>query len=390
VANPTATLALDDYHALIKVYKDVDKDIPKLIALKTKYDSWYAQVTRGVLSNYDRRALDIDFCYIENNLFSLELEQKKINLENWEAKLQAYTSRATNLNNSNFFPYYKIVTEFLGPEIEKQFNLNTEKGLSTVKVLLSKYEENLNLLILNTGICEETDYLAFQADYDTAVTEITDSQGHTHKCFISSAFVLPLDYMKFKEELEAYKTALAKYNTMYDIQKLLQDDHKELKVVKEEIAKTDKRHIEILSIFAALVMFVSNEIQIFSKIPDMRDAVAYTLFFAYGLGLFVLMIWFITRPAGFKPKSISSMHYFIIIIFSVGLISGIYYVNQSDPPKTDSQKKIERMDNRIEVLKKQRMIDTLEKKPVTDPKRARPKPGKDSPIGSVQLPQKHS
>lgn len=123
-------------------------------------------------------------------------------------------------------------------------------------------------------------------------------------------------------------------------------------------------------------MFVSNEIQIFSKIPDMRNAVAYTLFFAYGLGLFVLMIWFITRPAGFKSKSISSMHYFIIIIFSLGLVSGIYYVNRSDPSKTDSQKRIEQMDSRIEFLKKQRIIDTLEKKSAIIAKKGSIKPGK--------------
>ncbi|WP_342329049.1 hypothetical protein [Pedobacter sp. FW305-3-2-15-E-R2A2] len=353
------TLNLDEYHALTKRYKDVEPDIPALSDLKSKYSLRYDQLMAQPLSSFDKRAYDIAFCYIENNLFSLELKQKKIDLSNWEAKLKSYTSRANSLNNSNFFPYYKILREFLDPEIERQFKQNDEKSLLIVKDLKGKYKENLDLLILNTEICEETEYLAFQADYQTSLTDITDSLGTTYKCFVSSAFVLPLEYTEYKDEVETFKSKLTKYNAMYDVQELLQNDHRDIQVVKEEIEKTDKRHIEILSIFAALVMFVSGEIQIFSKLVDMREAVTFTLFFAYGLGLFVLMIWFITRPKGLKRASLSSMHYFIVAVFLIGMISGIVYVNKSDHPKTESEMKIDSLNSTIEILRKQVTIDSL-------------------------------
>jgi len=353
------TLNLDEYHALTKRYKDVEPDIPALSDLKSKYGLLYDQLMVQPLSSFDKRAYDIAFCYIENNLFSLELKQKKIDLSNWEAKLKSYTSRANSLNNSNFFPYYKILKEFLDPEIERQFRQNDEKSLLIVKDLKGKYKENLDLLILNTEICEETEYLAFQADYQTSLTDITDSLGTTYKCFVSSAFVLPLEYTEYKDELETFKSKLTKYNAMYDVQELLQNDHRDIQVVKEEIEKTDKRHIEILSIFAALVMFVSGEIQIFSKLVDMREAVTFTLFFAYGLGLFVLMIWFITRPKGLKRASLSSMHYFIVAVFLIGMICGIVYVNKSDPQKTESEMKIDSLNSTIEILRKQVTIDSL-------------------------------
>ncbi|KQR65344.1 hypothetical protein [Pedobacter sp. Leaf176] len=373
--NAPGILNLDEYHALTKRYKDVERDIPALLDLKSKYSLLYDQLMVQPLSSFDKRAYDIAFCYIENNLFSLELKQKQINLSNWEAKLKSYTSRANSLNNSNFFPYYKIIKEFLDPEIERQFKQNDEKSLLIVKNLKEKYKENLDLLILNTEICEETEYLAFQADYQTALTDVTDSLGNTYKCFVSSAFVLPLEYTEYKDELETFKSRLTKYNAMYDVQELLQNDHKDIQVVKEEIEKTDKRHIEILSIFAALVMFVSGEIQIFSKLVDMRDAVTFTLFFAYGLGLFVLMIWFITRPKGLKRSSFSSMHYFIICIFFIGMVSGIWFVNKSDPPKTKSQVKIDSLNNAIQILRKQRTIDSL------NAQRAKPVKTQSQPAG---------
>jgi hypothetical protein len=356
---PSAPLTLDAFHALIKRYKDVEPNVSNLRDLKTKYSLIYDQLMLQPVSSFDKRAYDIVFCYIENNLFSLELKQKQINLTNWEEKLKAYTNRANTLNNSNFFPYYKIVKEFLGPEIELQFKHNDEKSLAIVDGLIKKYKKNLDLLILNTGICEETEYLAFQSDYQAALIDVTDSLGVTYKCFVSSTFVLPLEYNEYKEELETFKSMLTKYNAMYDVQELLQNDHKDIQVVKEEIEKTDKRHIEILSIFAALVMFVSSEIQIFSKIVKMRDAVTFTLFFAYGLGLFVLMIWFITRPRGLKAKSFSLMHYFIVSVFSFGMISGIWYVNKSDPPKTESERQIQLLNDQIEIIHKQKLIDSL-------------------------------
>ena len=364
---PNNILNLDDFHALIKKYKDVEPDIPRLVALKNKYEAWYNRATNQTISPFDKRAYDIDFCYIENNLFSLELDQKKINLENWETKLESYTNRATNLNNSNFFPYYKVIDKFLGPEIKRQFKQNDEQGLIVIKELLVKYEDNLNLLILNTGICEETEYIAFQANYETAITDFIDSHGSVHKCFVSSAFVLPLDYSKFKDELEAYKAELTKFRTMYGIQKLLQKDHKAIQKVKEEIDKTDKRHIEILSIFAALVMFVSSEIQIFSKIVYMRDAVTFTLFFAYGLGLFVLMIWFITRPNGIKRKSFSFSHRLIFGLFLVGTLIGIAYAFFGGLPKSETDKKVEQMQKEIEILRQQLLTKPDKIQPVKVP-----------------------
>ncbi|WP_439695377.1 hypothetical protein ACFGVS_20425 [Mucilaginibacter sp. AW1-7] len=351
------TLDLDNYHCLIKYFKDVKKDIKKLEKLKEYYETFYER-ERASANLFDKKAYDISYCYLENNIFSLELDQKKITLSNWNHKLNEYTDRAENFKNRNFFPYYKIVKEFLRKEIPQQFKLK-DYQLNVIRGLIDEYKINLTKLIENVGICEETDYLPFQKNYDSCKVTFPDSSGTNRVCFISSSFSLPLNYKELKEELEIYKAELNQFNAMFEIQQLIDVDRKDIKTVKQEIERTDKRHIEILSIFAALVMFVSNEIQIFSKVPNMVDAVAYTLFFAFGLGLFVLMIWFITRPEGVKLDSLTFMHWFVVILFSIGLISAVTYVYTSKFPNKGQQQELSRMDFKIDSLKRSKTIDTL-------------------------------
>ncbi len=367
-----STLDLNDYHALIKYFKDDKKDLAKLYQLKNHYNIFYTSAQATNPSLFDKNAYNITYCYLLNNILSLELDKKELKIENWQAKLKQCTNMAEQLLNRNFFPYYKIVKEFLGTEIWNQFS-KSDYDFTIISSLISEYELNLTKLIEHVGICDETDYLPFQNSYSNCLVPITDSTGVQRNCFISSSFAIPLNYKKFKEELEIYKAKLTQFNTTLNIQTLIDEDRKDIKKVKQEIERTDKRHIEILSIFAALVMFVSNEIQIFSKIPNMGDAVAYTLFFAFGLGLFVLMIWFITRPDGIRKIALTWMHWFVIVIFSLGLISAIAYASYAKFHESNNQRQIRKMNFLIDSLQHARAIDSLSRQLIV-----KKSPAKDS------------
>lgn len=365
-------LVLDDFHALIKYFKDDEPNLNKLKRLRVFYKCYRDQHYANS-SLYDQKAFDITFCYLENNILSLELEKKEFTLANWKSKLKEYTDQADNFQNKNFFPYYKIVKEFLSNEISSQF-FAKDFNLKVVRELIDDYKENLSKLVENVGICEETDYLAFQNIYDNCKLSITDSTGANRDCFISSSFVLPINYKELREELEQNKAELNKFNSMYEIQRMIDADRRDVRTMKREIEKTDKRHIEILSIFAALVMFVSNEIQIFTKIPNMADAVAYTLFFAYGLGIFVLMIWFITRPEGFTWEKLTATHKFVMTFFVAGLMVAVFYVTRVKPSNSN-KKQLDYLQFRIDSLKKAKTIDilvALPQKQTTDTNQTKP------------------
>jgi|GEM_PF-3873013 len=357
----TPTLSLDQFHSLIKYFKDEAKSITKLEKLKGIYNSFYTSKIAGNLNDFDRKAYEIVYCYLENNLLSLELERNKFTLANWEVKFKSHTERAEQSQNSNFFPYFKIISEFLWTEINNQFNKD-QQDLEIIEKLIKKYDFNFKKLWENTVICDETDYMPYQTDLDGSRVILTDLLGAQRTCFLSSSFVIPLDYNNFKERLEFYKIELTKFNTMLNNQILIRKDRAEIKGIKTDIERADKRHIEILSIFAALVMFVSNEIQIFTKIPNMADAVAYTLFFSYGLGIFVLLIWLITRPEGLKFKSFSFIHLSIFLCFGVGLGYGVYYIEGKKTKKTTQQINQEHLEYRIDSIKKQYTLDSLKDK----------------------------
>lgn len=351
------TLDLMHYHVLTKFFKDSSKDLSKLRRLRDLYETFYL-LKVPTASIFDKKALEVTFCYIENNLLSAELEHNEFKLENWVEKFKKYTDRAATSKNTNFFPYFKIITEFLSPLISGEFAKETS-DFKLIKSLISDYEKNLGKLLENTGICDNIDYLPFQLDFNNSLITLKDINGTNRKCFLSSSFVLPLDYKKRREDHEEYKNELTKFRTMYDIQYLLKKDRLDIQNMKADIERTDKRHIEILSIFAALVMFVSNEIQIFTKVTNIADAVVFTLFFAYGIGLFVLLIWFITRPEGLKWKSFSPMHIMLLALFISGLLYGIYYTQSSTVDEKTSKKSLHILDFRIDSLKRQKTIDSL-------------------------------
>ncbi|MEZ2338556.1 hypothetical protein AB6735_23110 [Mucilaginibacter sp. RCC_168] len=357
-------LDLGDYHALIKHYKDELHDLGKLQHLKTLYQPYY-QSQLSSTSKFDRKALDITFCYLLNNILSLELEKKQFNLANWETKFKYYTDEADRYKNKNFFPYYKIVKEFLIAEISRLLK-EKDSDLIVLGTLIDDYKTNLKSLSENLQICENTDYLTFQNNYQNCLTTLHDSTGRATECFVASSFVLPLYYGEYREELEFFKAESYKFDAMLEIQQMMVSDRGELNSVKQEMKNTDKRNIEILSIFAALVMFVSNEIQIFGKVANMADAVAYSLFFAFGLSLFVMLIWLITRPEGLKKDDFKLSHKIGLTFYIVGLLAAIAYVSFikfADSP----EKKLSRMQFKIDSLKKIRTFDTLQM-PVPKPK----------------------
>ena len=360
-------LSLDEFHALIKYFKDEKQDIGNLKQLRTIYELFYSKY-REQATQFDKKAFDIMFCYLENNLISLELEKGEFDISNWENKFNDSVTRAEKFKNNNYFPYKKIINEYLITEINKQF-LNGNNNLSLIEKLLLGYERNLKELIKNVGICEEIDYLAYQGVYYSCIVCVLDSSGIERKCFISSSFVLPLNYNQIKEELEQLKSDLNKFKSMYEIQKItaferekinkiVSANREDIETVKIEIEKTDKRHIEILSIFAAIVMFVSSEIQFFAKMPNMADAVIYTLFFAFGLGVFVLLIWLVTRPNGLKKEDFKTSHKIVFSLYGFGLAVAIFYSGYLKLGNTN-QNKLDDLQYKFDSLKKTGEIDSM-------------------------------
>jgi hypothetical protein len=350
-------LTFDDYHALIKYFKDIKPSLKNIRALRVLYENFYN--SSSSVSDFDKKTREITYCYLENNVLSLELAEKQFTIDNWEDNFAKYTDKADTLKNSNFFPYFKIIDQFLKLEINSQFKLD-EINYDRVNNLINAFETNLHKLSENLSICENFNYLAFQLDYSGCKTNISDVNGINWDCFIASSFVLPMDYRFWRKTVEALSSELLKFKALRDLRVSLKKDITEIYDVKNKLAESDKRHIEILSIFSAIVLFVSNEVQLFSHLESVADAVLFTLFFAYALGLFVILIWFVTRPSSVNLRKLPITHYILIGIFLLGFIAAaIFLFNDSKSQSKIVKRNMAPFESKIDSLKHQIQIDSL-------------------------------
>ena len=139
--------------------------------------------------------------------------------------------------------------------------------------------------------------------------------------FCLSSFVLPVDYEKedrIVEDLsteysklcasvEARKTVNRIYSEYKDSNKTINDDIKSLKEsnkteaenlkkqVTTDLKENQRTVIEILSVFAAIVIFASGSIQVLSKSSDVLMAGKYMLLFSAGLGVMGVLLCCIFR-----------------------------------------------------------------------------------------------
>jgi hypothetical protein len=107
---------------------------------------------------------------------------------------------------------------------------------------------------------------------------------------------------------------------MYEIRENISKDKKEIKTLRSDMDNTDKRSIEILSIFAAIVLFIAGDIQLFTKMTDSILAIKFMFLFGFVLATFVLLIWFITRTDGFRFRNLGKIHFAIMTFFFLGFV----------------------------------------------------------------------
>lgn len=103
-----------------------------------------------------------------------------------------------------------------------------------------------------------------------------------------------------------------------------------------KLKKVKKNNIQILSVFAALVIFAVGNIQVFKIVETLKEAVIFMLTLAYSLCLFAIVIWFIVS---YKKVKMSLAHYFLIGALFLGLLfSGLaIFTNWGDTPITFPQ-----------------------------------------------------
>lgn len=354
-------------HTVVKYYKDDKLSLEQLNNLVNTFLEKQSKV-KSKESKFDAWALKQIIIYLRNNLFSLKL-QKGLEMHQWFDLLKEYENVQETQSIKNYFIYEKSLA-FLDKKISDLFNTVLPE-IDKISSAISHYEFCLNKYIECVKWCENKSLSTFQLPFDECIVpfEWNDS-GSTEtikiNAFISSSFVLPLNYRMLRENQQIYKANILRYNTTLAIQNQLKLEKEELKKIKEKTEAADKRSIEILSIFSAIVLFVAGDIQIFTKINNTIDAVYFMLLFGFVLGCFVLLIWFITRNEGINYKALTLFHKLIMLLFLGGaifcylLLTGrIKPSHSEDESALINQKyKIDSLENELKIKQLSKNLDT--------------------------------
>ena len=161
-------------------------------------------------------------------------------------------------------------------------------------------------------------FIPFRPDFKGCLSSVDVGTDETLNIFLSTAFIVPIDYntrngkiteleanlVRYKSTLESFLTSkryteekLLEVNRILDAHKinLKEDFNLSAKVIKsdvgEELKNAQRSNIQILSIFAAIVIFASSTIQIFTQTETVRDAAIFMLMFALSIAALFMLIW---------------------------------------------------------------------------------------------------
>jgi hypothetical protein len=340
------SLTYIEIHQLTKVFKDQNnnhKQVAEILSLfNSKYD---VEIVQEDLSLFNKQSLYTMKNYMLNNEFSIFLEKKKLQFQDIEDKLDNIRQNQLDTGVKNYFPFLKCcnyIDTVLNDEFKKK-----ELNFSFLNELLNKFKQILKEAYECLEWCKDRNFLAFQLpSYECNYFIQEDNLN----LFLSSSFVLPINFEKVQLELNELKRKEGKYLTLIEVQENLEGQKKTIIKLRESVDKADRRSIEILGIFSAIVLFASGSIQIFSiENLTMSDALKFMLAFSYSLVLFIFLIWVITRE---NIKSLSKVHVGFFIGLVASTLIALTFVINSD------NKNAKKKANENKQLVKEKVIKT--------------------------------
>lgn len=287
-------------------------------------------------SCFNEAAFTISGIYFENNLISKNLESDKISIEEIKTIFHSVKDKQEETQIFNYYPFLKISKILINRgKIEIAKEIIDFECLNGIVVLLKSHIEEE--LFSSFEWCSDRNFLPFQLPFNECCLLKTDKDEKDKtfmNLFLASSFVLPVNYQKVKNEIDKIKREIDELNAKIEFHKSINKEKTELEKIKNEIQKTDRKHVEILSVFAAIVIFASSSVQVYKSSISLNDSLRFMLVFAYSLAMFIVLIWMITRVDGFSGKKLPWTHWIVILILVVATISAFYTVNHSQTEAT--------------------------------------------------------
>lgn len=327
-----------DFFIKCHYFKNIAENEALLQDLIKKFESFQ----KNIVDLFDKKNASSCLNFLNNCRLSFILKQKDTSsITVWREKLQI-KSVQDSTNIQNYFPFLKIAewySAYLSKQIEETDNAND------LMIDLHGFEKSLN--IAEQYLIDSKDnagcFIPFKPSFQECLEDYELKKGERVKIFISSSYVIPVDYEKEEKRIEKLQSDLIKLKAIIEAKKSidsailklraenksLQEEVRSLKensitetkkitdTVQSDLKENQKSNIQILAIFAGIVIFASGTIQIFKGASNIKDATIFMLLFASALSIISLSIWllFTSKDKWDAPKLIFAL--ILIIIFGL-------------------------------------------------------------------------
>lgn len=238
-------------------------------------------------SRYDIYSYNVLKNYLHNSLFSEELKDDSIELEDFFSDYNYILSIQRETDIRNFHPHLKAL-EYIKRKISEAID---SENFSSYDDLFDQFSQIIKILKKSIDWCSRRAFYAFQLSYNDSL--ITYDSGIS--VFYPSSFSRPLRYDKLREQLSEFERD-------YDIfcaQKKLIIERKNISTIKLEvetakkmIVETKKDSVKILGAFTTVVTFLFGSIDVFAKTKDFKETLLASLGLGMVLYLFCTIIYY--------------------------------------------------------------------------------------------------
>lgn len=227
----------------------------------------------SLLFLYNEKVDRIKSLYIDNCVLSNKV--KKYNSGKNDPKLQ-YEKEI----QKNYYSATKHI-EYYSIRISNMNNIDSDESEVIIDNLRSIIEDlnEINSSFLTSAV------VPFKLPVEECIEEIDgfnilllNNLIKTYPSYISKSII-------DKSISKAYE-CISKITTKIEFSK----EKNEIDAIRDEIKKNERRSIEIISIFSAIVMFVAGDLQLFKNITDLKSAIYLMLVFGFCLSVFVGLI----------------------------------------------------------------------------------------------------
>ena len=310
-----------DLHFLIKYHKDINKDYTNLSEVVLEFEKRENQL------GLDKTLYFKNLNYALNNQFSLLVENKDANESDVILLKNKINALQKKSSNDNFFVEYKYL-DYLVKKLRDLFEnreaLDTQipikKHLKEIRILFTECEKKISWTENHHNLLYQLPYIESLVDYNSE---------SINKIYFASSFLLPLSIEQVNYEFQKLKIDFNNDFNHLEVFSSLNKEFNLIKTLKENVENNDKKSIETITIFTAIISFIVGSVSGYKFIDSFPAAIIFLLVFSTSLFSFVLLIFISTKGVEVL-KTHKKYIGFIYITIILSIFTIFYFKNWNE------------------------------------------------------------